>query len=389
MTSSSNTPFRAFLKTASSSPSSTSDSNSNVKKIKEFRIRRTPPVIKVTKPTKKTPDQDSVTTITYRLSSPLAALFPSSTAPQEPRLCSDLNTNAKSPKLRGLFSKKDKESPKHSCTIQGQNSSNGAGWSSALWTGWKSRVGRSEHAMLKQEGWDCSKCCNDESTLSKTSRIWISTKANKSDTDVSIIEKRQAKREKYFGIKRNSLVVTKQDHDNSFFSESDSDEHTSGCGRGEIMLHPSHNLSDQSITSRPYHEQQGQRANGHQQCHLISSQTQEHACYLHNSQCNQHYPPRAGMTLAIHDILGIGKVTEMSLALFLAHDAFLSRRPFWMQCAIMAWEGLVVLLILWCVLRVVGLAEVVVWGADDLARGTVSLIQAIMQSLRIILVYFY
>ena len=53
--------------------------------------------------------------------------------------------------------------------------------------------------------------------------------------------------------------------------------------------------------------------------------------------------------------------------------------------SLMAWEGLVVLLLLWGVLRVVGLAEVIVWGADDLVRGTLSTIQAVGRTM---LTYF-
>lgn len=78
----------------------------------------------------------------------------------------------------------------------------------------------------------------------------------------------------------------------------------------------------------------------------------------------------------------------MSVALFLAHDAFLSRRPFWLQCAILAWEGIVVLLVLWGVLRVVGLAEVVVWGADDLIRGVVSIFRTLSLALKMFIFSF-
>ncbi|KAF9945570.1 hypothetical protein BGZ72_001208, partial [Mortierella alpina] len=72
------------------------------------------------------------------------------------------------------------------------------------------------------------------------------------------------------------------------------------------------------------------------------------------------------VNVSVSDVFGLGKVMEMILALFHAHGAFLRRQPFWLQCSLMAWEGLVVLLLLWGVLRVVGLAEVIVWGPDDL-----------------------
>ncbi|KAF9348963.1 hypothetical protein BGX26_012686 [Mortierella sp. AD094] len=81
------------------------------------------------------------------------------------------------------------------------------------------------------------------------------------------------------------------------------------------------------------------------------------------------------VNVSIQDIFGLGKVMEITLAMFHAHGAFLRRHPFWLQCVLMSWEGLVVLLLVWGVLRVVGLAEVIVWGADDLVRGTLSTLQ--------------
>jgi hypothetical protein len=50
----------------------------------------------------------------------------------------------------------------------------------------------------------------------------------------------------------------------------------------------------------------------------------------------------------------------------------------------MLWEGVVVLMVLWAVLRVIGLAEVIVWGADDIVRGSVSVFQAIGHAIRIL-----
>lgn len=99
----------------------------------------------------------------------------------------------------------------------------------------------------------------------------------------------------------------------------------------------------------------------------------------HNLQGEQQH--QAWFTILVHDILGIGKAMEMALGLFLAHDAFLSRRPFKLQCAILAWEGIVVLTVLWAVMRVIGLAEVMIWGVDDLARGTLGAIQTVGRSL--------
>ncbi|KAF9573194.1 hypothetical protein EC968_008936 [Mortierella alpina] len=91
------------------------------------------------------------------------------------------------------------------------------------------------------------------------------------------------------------------------------------------------------------------------------------------------------VNVSVSDVFGLGKVMEVILALFHAHGAFLRRQPFWLQCSLMAWEGLVVLLLLWGVLRVVGLAEVIVWGADDLVRGTLSAIQTVGRTM---LTYF-
>ncbi|KAF9931444.1 hypothetical protein BGZ67_005310 [Mortierella alpina] len=142
----------------------------------------------------------------------------------------------------------------------------------------------------------------------------------------------------------------------------------------QIMLHPSYNLSSQSVAA-PSHPSSPRR---HECLYACPQQQQQQ-----QQEQLQHGRSRVfGVTLAVHDIFGIGKVIEMSLALFLAHDAFLSRRPFWLQCAVLAWEGLVVLLVLWGVLRVVGLAEVVVWGADDLIRGVVSIFRTLSLALK-------
>ncbi|KAG0004379.1 hypothetical protein BGZ79_009450 [Entomortierella chlamydospora] len=81
------------------------------------------------------------------------------------------------------------------------------------------------------------------------------------------------------------------------------------------------------------------------------------------------------VNVSVQDIFGLGKVMEVTLAMLHAHGAFLRRHPFWLQCVLMSWEGLVVLLLVWGVLRVVGLAEVIVWGADDLVRGTLTTLQ--------------
>jgi len=88
------------------------------------------------------------------------------------------------------------------------------------------------------------------------------------------------------------------------------------------------------------------------------------------------------VNVSVSDVFGIGKVMEVVLALFHAHGAFLRRNPFWLQCVLMGWEMLVVLLLVWGVLRVVGLAEVVVWGADDLIRGTLSTVQMVGRTLQ-------
>ncbi|KAF8932919.1 hypothetical protein BGZ47_011120 [Haplosporangium gracile] len=88
------------------------------------------------------------------------------------------------------------------------------------------------------------------------------------------------------------------------------------------------------------------------------------------------------VNVSVSDVFGLGKVMEVILALFHAHGAFLRRSPFWLQCVLMAWEGVVVLMLVWGVLRVVGLAEVIVWGADDLIRGTLSTVQLVGRTLQ-------
>ncbi|KAG0271631.1 hypothetical protein BGZ95_000520 [Linnemannia exigua] len=88
------------------------------------------------------------------------------------------------------------------------------------------------------------------------------------------------------------------------------------------------------------------------------------------------------VNVSVSDVFGIGKVMEVILALFHAHGAFLRRNPFWLQCVLMTWEGVVVLMLVWGLLRVVGLAEVIVWGADDLIRGTLSTVQMLGRTLQ-------
>ncbi|KAF8930484.1 hypothetical protein CPC16_006059 [Podila verticillata] len=88
------------------------------------------------------------------------------------------------------------------------------------------------------------------------------------------------------------------------------------------------------------------------------------------------------LNLSVSDIFGIGKLAEIILALFHAHGGFLKRQPFWLQVVLLAWEATVILLLVWGVLRIVGLAEVVVWGADDLVRGTISVLQMATRSLQ-------
>ncbi|KAI7822178.1 hypothetical protein BC939DRAFT_454204 [Gamsiella multidivaricata] len=91
------------------------------------------------------------------------------------------------------------------------------------------------------------------------------------------------------------------------------------------------------------------------------------------------------VNVSIQDVFGLGKILEMVLALSHAHGAFLRRQPFWLQCVIMGWEGILVMLLVWGLLRIVGLAEVVVWGADDLVRGTLSTVQTVG---RVLATYF-
>ncbi|KAF9922070.1 hypothetical protein FBU30_007844 [Linnemannia zychae] len=88
------------------------------------------------------------------------------------------------------------------------------------------------------------------------------------------------------------------------------------------------------------------------------------------------------VNVSVSDVFGIGKMMEVILALFHAHGAFLRRNPFWLQCVLMTWEMVIVLLLVWGILRIVGLAEVIVWGADDLIRGTLSTVQLLGRTLQ-------
>jgi len=164
------------------------------------------------------------------------------------------------------------------------------------------------------------------------------------------------------------------------------DEYEQEQHHQQVMLHSSSNTSSRSIITPRYlqrvDEQEQQRTVGQAQC--------SHPCQP--SQQHQQAQSRFNVTIAVHDIFGVGKVTEMMLALFLAHDAFLCRRPFWLQCSILAWEAVVVLMVIWMlmtaiwtVMRVVGVAEILVQGADDLVRGTFSVLRQFAQVIRMLL----
>lgn len=151
------------------------------------------------------------------------------------------------------------------------------------------------------------------------------------------------------------------------------------------MLHSSSNISSRSVTTPRYpqrtDEQEQQRTVGQVQCSNLCQSSPQHQAQS-----------RFNVTIAVHDVFGVGKVTEMMLALFLAHDSFLCRRPFWLQCSILAWEAVVALMVIWMsmmaiwtVMRVVGVAEILVQGADDLVRGTFSVLRQFAQSIRMIL----
>lgn len=158
-------------------------------------------------------------------------------------------------------------------------------------------------------------------------------------------------------------------------------------GRSDVLVDPtSKYASNQSLVLKRDDNNKVRHLTNTADIHERASR-----CHLHQgSQSPQkeqqppHQAPWFNTTIAVHDIFGIGKATEMALGLFLAHDAFLSRRPFKLQCAILVWEGIVVLTVLWAVMRVVGLAEVLIWGVDDLARGTMGAIRTVGQGLVLI-----
>ncbi|KAI1317331.1 hypothetical protein EDD11_008700 [Mortierella claussenii] len=149
--------------------------------------------------------------------------------------------------------------------------------------------------------------------------------------------------------------------------------------------------SHHCIQDNRHQEAQGQLVEATQPTNALSTQTNDNTNLTRRTTTTTtkteivhqeiHQKSRSvalvNVNVSIQDILGIGKVMEVTLAMFHAHGGFLRRQPFWMQCGVLFWEGLVVLLLVWGVLRVVGLAEVIVWGADDLVRGTVSTMQVI------------
>lgn len=299
------------------------------------------------------------------------ALFPSYSrplptppTPQKSELGSSSGT--KSPKLKhGLFSKAKKHPKNPIATPERRPDQESTGWRLG---GWGSRgESPSEHDLQ-------STSADTSDTKGFRGRLRM-IKANNSDMDVTVIQHQedlclasQTKATKMLAIKSSQHCGV-------------AIEKNSG---GQIMLHPSYNLSkrsdvssrsssptpapmDQSLTTSVYQ----------QQCYSCQQQV------YHQQHCqSQQRPSRAGVTLAIQDVLGIGKAAEMTVALFLAHDSFLSRRPPLVQYMIMAWEATVVLLIIWGILRVIGLAEVVVWRADDLVGGILSMIWAIGRVLR-------
>ncbi|CAO3570303.1 unnamed protein product [Mortierella alpina] len=272
---------------------------------------------------------------------PPAALFPSLAG-----------SGAKSPRLRDAFTKTKKKQPtpdtKLSCISTGTSIPTEP---ARPWGAWIPGAATSS-TSLPMAGLDAS-----GQAKPSQARLW----ARRSE------EKEAAKEEKRKAKLQKSAVAA------AATANGQNGPDPSSAGR-QIMLHPSYNLSNQSVAESSH------PGSPHQHECFYSCQQQQQQRHL------QHSRPRVfGVTLAVHDIFGIGKVTEMSLALFLAHDAFLSRRPFWLQCAVLAWEGIVVLLVLWGVLRVVGLAEVVVWGADDLIRGVVSIFRTLSLALKMMI----
>ncbi|KAI7816813.1 hypothetical protein BC939DRAFT_467784 [Gamsiella multidivaricata] len=387
--SSSSSSFGSLFRSSFSSPDGFATTGTS------GRDTRTIPKLKVTKPTATkmispsfSPDQDtskrpsflsflfSGESSSYSSSSssdssssasyssmllPPRALFPSLSGTTPAPATAPLT---KSPKAkRGLFRKTKRHSKNTIATPGYSSEERSTGWSLRPWASWGGGGG-AEGGL--GEGASPSK--NDSRSHG---RIWAS-KTSKSDTDVVMIQHQQ------------QLVDnTKKKKKKSGMFAGESCNSEVGAGAGQIMLHPSYNLSNRSITSMysssPPSDHEALATTGYQQ--------HSHSCLdqvCHHCQ-HQQGSSRMGVTLAVHDVFGIGKVTEMSLALFLAHDAFLSRRPFWMQCAVMGWEALVVLLALWGVLRVVGLVEAVVWGANDIVRGTVSTIQALGRALQFLL----
>lgn len=296
------------------------------------------------------------------------ALFPSYSRPLP---TPPTPSSGKSPKLKhGLFSKAKKHPKNPIATSERRPDQESTGWRLG---GWGSRGESPQEHEIQNISADISDPSDTKGFRGRLRMI----KASKPDMDVTVIQHQEDLTVDSQTKATKMLAIKCSRHCNVGIEKSSA---------GQIMLHPSYNLSkgndvssrsssptplpmDQSMTTSVYQEQR---------C----------SCQVYHQQYyqSQQRPPKAGVTLAIHDILGIGKAAEMTVALFLAHDSFLSRRPPLVQYVIMTWEATVVLLIIWSILRVIGLAEVVVWRADDLVGGILSLIWGIGRVLRAVVV---
>ncbi|KAG0246171.1 hypothetical protein BGX31_004136 [Mortierella sp. GBA43] len=296
------------------------------------------------------------------------ALFPSyprplPPTPQRPEL--ESGSGNKNPKQKhGLFSKAKKHPKNPITTPEKPPDQESPGWRLGGWTS------RGESPPREQD----VQSINAEASTGFRGRIRMA-KMNKVDMDATAVQHHE------------DLSLVSQTKATKMLAIESSQHYGGGIEKssnGQIMLHPSYNLSKRSgVSSRslspvPPTKDQSLTTGMYQQQHCYSCQQQ-----VYHQHCQvQQRPPRAGVTLAVHDVFGIGKVAEMAVALFLAHDSFLSRRPPVVQYMIMTWEATVVLMIIWGVLRIIGLAEVVVWRADDLVGGILSMIWAIGRVLR-------
>ncbi|KAF9431670.1 hypothetical protein BGZ76_011847 [Entomortierella beljakovae] len=251
---------------------------------------------------------------------------------------SPAKSGGKGPKLRHSLFNRSKKQQQHEQQEPTTKNSSTTGWSSSSpWPGWIGDTGESR----KQSTYPSDHNGGMNPTNTPSSKSWMlrpSNKSCKSDTEATTPP---PLRENFFKKKKKTLVVNSSHVNSSHDEKSCTSDNEVGSAGEQIMLRPYYNLSNPSVMSinnntmypsstsspppndqlwlPPQHYQQQQQHYSLQeqsyffQNHQLQQQQQQQQ---QGSQQQLHHPSRRGVTLAVHDVFGLGKVIEMILALF-------------------------------------------------------------------------